>query len=227
MRLRELFGNPFFPDPGFAWLFALALLTFAVLAGVIDTRKAIIPKWVTLGALGTGIVLNLIRGAWLGSLGSKVWLLPEGWGAGLADGALFALLGAAAGFGLFFLMWILGVCGGGDVKLMTALGAWFGPYGVVLFLIFSTVGLIVWVVALFAFGGGSVKSLQKSSKSAPPPRPGGKARQQRVTFSVPAAIASSMIVFWVFGEDLGVRPSKPTPQPQGDARVIHEPPTAT
>ena len=219
MRLRELFADPFFPDLGFAWVFAIVLLGLSVLAAVYDTRKAIIPKWITLGTLGVGLVFNTVRGAWLGNLGSKVWLLPEGSWGGAADGFMFALVGAIFGFTLFFVVWILGVCGGGDVKLMTALGAWFGPYGVVLFLIFSTVALFFWVAGMLVFSGRSLKSMRQKSKAAPPPHKGGKSRQTRVTFSVPAAVASLIIVFWVFGEDLGVRPAKPTPQPQGDAHV--------
>jgi len=219
VSLRELFARPFFPDSGFAWAFAIVLIALALVAAVYDTRKAIIPKWITLGTLAVGLVINTVRGAWLGSQGSKVWLLPEGVWGGAADGFLFALIGALIGFGLFFVVWILGVCGGGDVKLMTALGAWFGPYGVVLYLIFSTVALFFWVVGMMVFGGRSLKSMRQKSNAAPPPHKGGKARQQRVTFSVPAAVASLIILFWVFGEDLGVRPAKPTPQPQGDAHV--------
>lgn len=226
MRLRELFASPFFPDQGFGWVFAFALVVVSVLAAVYDTRKAIIPKWITLGTLGVGLILNTVRGGWLGSQGSKVWMLAEGAGVGAADGFLFALVGALFGFGLFFVVWILGVCGGGDVKLMTALGAWFGPYGVVLFLIFSTVALAFWVVGMMVFGGRSVKSMRQKPKAAPPPHKGGKARQTRVTFSVPAAVASLVILFWVFGEDLGVRPAKGTPQPQGDAHVDRSSTTA-
>jgi len=223
--VRELFARPFFPDTGFAWAFAVVLIALTALAAVYDTRSAVIPKWITLGTLGIGVVFNVVRGAWLGNLGSKVWLLPDpSLGLGAVDGFLFALVGFAAGFGLFFVMWVLGVCGGGDVKLMAALSAWLGPIGVALLLIVSTAVLFVWVAGTMVFGGGSLKSVRKQSTSAQPPHRGGKSRQKRVTFSFPAAVASLIIVFWVFGEDLGVRPRKATPQPQGDARVS-DPPT--
>jgi Flp pilus assembly protein protease CpaA len=222
--VRELFAKPFFPDAGFAWVFVALLLTLAGLAAVYDTRTAIIPKWITLGTLAVGVVVNTVRGAWLGSLGSKVWLISEtSLALGALDGFLFALVGFAAGFGLFFVMWVLGVCGGGDVKLMAALSAWFGPIGVALLLIVSTAVLFVWVLGSVVFGGGSLKQIQKASKSAQPPQAGGKSRQRRVTFSVPAAVASLIIVFWVFGEDLGVKSRKATPQSQGDARVSDSP----
>jgi prepilin peptidase CpaA len=42
--------------------------------------------------------------------------------AGLADSAA----GTAAGFGVFFLVFLLGGMGGGDVKLMAGVGAWLG-----------------------------------------------------------------------------------------------------
>src|SRR5438270_8400 len=46
---------------------------------------------------------------------------------GALDGLLFALAGFGLGFALFFVLWVLGACGGGDVKLFAALGAWVGP----------------------------------------------------------------------------------------------------
>src|SRR5437773_1063833 len=39
-----------------------------------------------------------------------------------------ALAGLAVGFGLTFIMFAMGAIGGGDVKLMAAVGAWVGPF---------------------------------------------------------------------------------------------------
>jgi prepilin peptidase CpaA len=41
-------------------------------------------------------------------------------------GILDGLAGFALGFGLYFMLWIVAGGGGGDVKLMGALGAWLG-----------------------------------------------------------------------------------------------------
>jgi len=46
---------------------------------------------------------------------------------GLWPGAGYALGGAAAGFGVFLIFYLMGGMGGGDVKLMTGFGALLGP----------------------------------------------------------------------------------------------------
>ncbi len=45
---------------------------------------------------------------------------------GALDGFLFALVGSLVGFAFFAILFALGTCGGGDVKLFTAIGAWLG-----------------------------------------------------------------------------------------------------
>ena len=42
------------------------------------------------------------------------------------DGILNGLGGFGLGFGLFFVLWIIGSAGGGDVKLIGALSVWLG-----------------------------------------------------------------------------------------------------
>src|SRR5262245_56621526 len=120
--------TPFFPELAFGWAYVIILLGILTVASVLDLRTMRVPKWLTLTALPLGIVVNIVRGAWLASDGQAAWALePNGWMLGALDGLLFALAGFAVGFVLFFLMWILGACGGGDVKLFAALGAWLGP----------------------------------------------------------------------------------------------------
>jgi prepilin peptidase CpaA len=57
---------------------------------------------------------------------------------------LGSLYGVLAGFGLVFVLFALGGMGGGDVKLMAAVGAWLGPAGVLnVFLVAAVFGLVV------------------------------------------------------------------------------------
>lgn len=67
------------------------------------------------------------------------------------DGLWAALAGFAAGFGIFFVLWMIGAAGGGDVKLLGALGPWLGGMTTlkVLFvsLVFVTLGAGFVVVA--------------------------------------------------------------------------------
>src|SRR4051812_25069140 len=109
--------GPFFPNTAFAWLFCLALAAILAVAARIDFRLMVIPKWITLSLLGSGIAVSVVRGVWVGATGARVWLFDDSnWWLGGLDGLLFALAGSAAGFGMLFLLWVLGTCGGGDVK---------------------------------------------------------------------------------------------------------------
>ncbi|MFO0799776.1 MAG: A24 family peptidase [Gemmataceae bacterium] len=137
-----------FPAPGFAWAFAALLLAGLSAACWHDLRTLRVPKPVTLGLLAGGVLMNLIRGAWVGADGAEAWSLgPNGAAVGALDGFLFSLAGFAVGFGVFFVLWVFGVGGGGDVKLAAAVGAWVGPK---LFLFVLAVALVAVTVLTLA-----------------------------------------------------------------------------
>ena len=77
-----------------------------VAATVEDLARRQISNWICGAALVAGLVLHIAT---------------EGWRGGFA-----ALLGAAAGFGVFLIFYLLGGMGGGDVKLMAGFGAVLG-----------------------------------------------------------------------------------------------------
>jgi len=76
------------------------------MGAVIDVRSSRIPNRLTYTALASAL---LLRAAFLG--------LP-----GLKSGAVGMLVAG----GLFLLLFVLGAMGGGDMKLMAAVGAWVG-----------------------------------------------------------------------------------------------------
>jgi prepilin peptidase CpaA len=80
------------------------------MAVVTDLHSSRIPNWLTFSAMG----FALAEHAWLNSV----------------DGLLFSLAGLGTGLGLFFLFYLAGGIGAGDVKLMAAIGAFVGVYGV-------------------------------------------------------------------------------------------------
>src|ERR1700722_5538351 len=135
----------FFPSFVFGLCFTAALLVLLGAAAVIDVRTMLVPKRLVFVTLGAGAIATLLRGALLGASDQQVWCLAPGgvWG-GLADAFLFALCGVLVGFFATFALWILGVCGGGDVKLTAALGAWLGPTKLLVTLVVA-----VLVVVLF------------------------------------------------------------------------------
>lgn len=86
--------------------------------GITDARHYIIPDEFTWGGLGIGLALSLVGG----------W-----------QGFLQAVIGAAAGFGLLYVVGVAGrwmfseeAMGGGDIKMMAMVGSFVGWKGVLL-----------------------------------------------------------------------------------------------
>ena len=111
---------------GMAWYYGLSLeaLTGALFGTLLigialtDAREYIIPNEFTYGGLAIGLVLSA---------------------AGGLDSVLSALIGAAVGFGILWLVGIAGrwafkeeAMGGGDIKMMAMVGAFVGWQGVLL-----------------------------------------------------------------------------------------------
>lgn len=86
--------------------FDVAALAVAAGAAVTDLKAARIPNVLTMTSALAGVVAHT--------------MLPGG------AGASTSVAGAAAGLAVFFPFFALGGLGGGDVKLMAALGAWVG-----------------------------------------------------------------------------------------------------
>jgi len=82
----------------------LAVSCVAIAAAVTDLWKFKVYNALTLPALGVGLLVSPF------TIG-----LPA------------SVFGAAVGFGLLVVFFMLGGVGAGDVKLLTALGAWLGP----------------------------------------------------------------------------------------------------
>jgi prepilin peptidase CpaA len=100
-----------------------------------DLRSRRIPNRLTLGAIAAGLVVRAASGGWLG----------------LASAAA----GAAIAGGFLLLFFLAGGLGGGDVKLMAAVGAWAGAAQVIPILLAAAIaGGVLAVFAIIA--GGSV-----------------------------------------------------------------------
>ena len=84
-----------------------ALLTWAA---VHDVRTRRIPNLLNLVLFLTGLAVSVAGMSWVGPA--------------------HAGLGALAGFGLTLPLFLIRAVGGGDVKVMTALGVWLGPVGI-------------------------------------------------------------------------------------------------
>ncbi|MCC7293861.1 MAG: prepilin peptidase [Phycisphaerales bacterium] len=90
------------------WGVTCAILVPGVLlASWIDYSQRRVPNWLNAALLAAGLIA---QGVFNGT-------------AGVGDG----LMGMLVGFGLLIVPWLMHGMGAGDVKLMAAIGAWFGP----------------------------------------------------------------------------------------------------
>ena len=91
-----------------------------------DLRSFKVYNVVTLPLFLLGVLYNIALCGWAGLTGS--------------------LIGAACGFGLMFVGYVLGKVGAGDVKLMAGIGAWLGAF--LTFRVFLVATIVGGVVAL-------------------------------------------------------------------------------
>ncbi len=94
------------------WILVCLVAVFVLTAAFTDLSARRIPNWLTVSSLAVALLFHTITGGWAG-LG-------------------FALGGFATGFSILLVLWLIGGGGGGDVKLMGALGGWMGAKGGVL-----------------------------------------------------------------------------------------------
>ena len=105
------------------WASAAVMTVMVAVAVYTDVRVGKIPNWLTAPAACIGLILNGIDNG--------------------PDGVIHSLLGIAVGLGVFFLSSVFGrILGGGDVKLLMAIGAIQGPT------------FLLWTIVYMAIIGG-------------------------------------------------------------------------
>jgi prepilin peptidase CpaA len=209
-----------FPGALFGWIFYIVLVAFLSVLAYTDVKWIWIPKKGTVALLVVGLLLNLGRGTWLGltNESDSVWLLPPGAAWGWLDGLLFALAGFGLALVLFFGLFLFGMAGGGDVKLVAALGAWVGPLNILwillgtmaVMLIFAIADLVRRIIrrgpakALFSF-----KRTQPHGKDGKPLPAGAQRRKNLVAYALPVAISTAILVLvWNRTQLLGIEPAR-------------------
>lgn len=112
-------------------------LTLLVWAAAQDLRSRRIPNWLTFSLVLSGIAQSIAFGAIVSPAGS--------------------LLGLAVGFAIPFVLFAMGALGGGDVKLLAGVGAWFGPQAALnVFIIAALVGAVMVVAQALAQRRGKI-----------------------------------------------------------------------
>ncbi len=197
-------ATQFFPNIAFGWCFLVALTAFLVMATYMDLRFAIIPKQVSVTALPVGILFNVMRCAMLGGNDRATWLWSNaGAGLGAFDGLLFALSGFLFGFVFYTVLWLLGVAGGGDVKLCAAIGGWIGPSWTLWVIIVSIaiVFVLVLVHGAYSLSRGSLRGLRRPKNLSIQKR-----ARRLLTFSTPLCLATLLVLGLKLHQDKGLFP---------------------
>ncbi len=124
------------------FLSAIALI-IALISAYTDLRYRKILNWVTLPAIPLGLILQGLFFGWSG-------LIDAGWG--------FLI-----GFGFFFVFYLFGGMGAGDVKLMGALGVLLGKSSIIYVLVFTgLIGLLIVIILFFPYLFLAVKTRKAS-----------------------------------------------------------------
>lgn len=138
---------------------AIATLALVATAAIWDFREHRIPNWLTLSAIPAGIAWNV-------------------WAGGFA-GLQTSLAGFAVGFGILFILFATGGGGGGDVKLMGALGAWVGVQTIITVFILSSV--MIFLLLLFSM---AMKVIRRNTEK----------QKHTVAYAIPVFLATAVLV---------------------------------
>jgi prepilin peptidase CpaA len=171
-------------------IFTAGALLCAGISAVRDIRERRIPNRITVPAMAAGLVLHWIAGG------------PRG----LADAALAGLIAGS----LFLVFFVAGGMGGGDVKLMAAVGFISGLSHLALIAIATAVAGGVFAIAVGLYHGRLRETVQNAGdlllhygRRGLKPHPDlnlANARTLRLPFAVPVAAGCLVTVFAVLWE---------------------------
>jgi prepilin peptidase CpaA len=137
--------------------FSAGLTGLLVAAAWTDYRQRRIPNWLTMGGLALALLLRLVSGP---------GMLIEG------------LIGVLLAFVLTLPLLMLGVMGGGDAKLLMAIGAFMGPRD------------FLWAGVLIAVVGGMMATIDAGRSFA---------TVGALTIPYGIAIAAGALLWWFAG----------------------------
>lgn len=165
-------------------LLVVSMSLFTALAALSDIRTRKVPNKLTIPVFLLGLVYQLVFHRWLG----------------LADAAA----GFGIGFGTLFVLWLIGGGGGGDVKLMGALGVWLGFRSTLMVMILSTaivivgtLGVMIYSVCVRGMSGTRSKYFADGERKGMR-HPTRDSKQRRImAYALPVALATWLVMLSV------------------------------
>jgi prepilin peptidase CpaA len=172
------------------WLSWAVLAAVLVAAAVFDLRRGMVYNWLTYPAIVAGLVLGAVEGAAAGDT---------------LDGLTNHVLGLGFGFGVLFVAYLLGGMGGGDVKLMGAVGAFVGWPAAIhavfySFLAGAAIGLIV--VIWRGQAGAVLRRMWMAIRILPLPTATLDEATGTPTYRVPFGFAVCVGTLWYLAEKI-------------------------
>lgn len=154
----------------------LSVGVFTLAAAICDFRFRRIPNKMTGPMCAAGIVYQVVNYG--------------------MEGLWVSLLGFAVGFGILFVLWIVGSAGGGDVKLISALSTWLGCvmtlkvlFCSLIFVATGTVGIVLFI--LLSQGFRRTKDLYLTKNETGKVNTTAQRQDRRVMpFAVPVGVAT-------------------------------------
>lgn len=171
------------------YVMAISVGIFTVIAAITDLKARKIYNVLTVPFFVLGIVYQAVFNGW--------------------EGLMYGGLGFLAGFGSFFLIWIVGSGAAGDVKMMGALSVWLGFKATLavmivgtVFVLFGSFAILFWSV--ITKGTRKTKETYlatgktlKSKKKRKPETMEQKQKRGLMPFALPVVLATWSVTTWM------------------------------
>jgi len=157
-------------------ILAVAMFGFTLTAMHSDLKSRRLPNWLTVSTFLTGLLFHLVVG-----------IIRDGSGGAVASLG-FSMAGFAVGFGILFVLWLIGGAGGGDVKFAGAVGAWLGPSLMLIAFIASAGFALVISLGVILWRNRSSADGQQTD------RPGKLVAGRAIPYAVPLTLATWCLV---------------------------------
>ena len=170
-----------------SWILVVVVALFTAIAAFWDYWQFRIPNKLTLPVFAAGLIYQVAVHGWSG-LGT-------------------AAAGFLVGFGVLFVLWIVGGGGGGDVKLMGALSVWLGYQLTLYVLILSTITVVMGTAVMMVYGVFTKGVRGVKSQYLPQLRTDAegkrraetveeKQRRRAMGYAIPVCIATWAVLAW-------------------------------